>query len=63
MVALNAAANRLEGRHFEASREKRSKRSKGSKLSCPQVIEKMERETGVEPATSSLGKWIRFCFQ
>jgi len=22
-----------------------------------QVIEKMERETGVEPATSSLGRW------
>jgi hypothetical protein len=22
-----------------------------------QVIEKMERETGVEPATSSLGSW------
>ena len=23
----------------------------------PQVIEKMERETGFEPATSSLGSW------
>ena len=23
----------------------------------PQVIEKLERETGVEPATSSLGNW------
>ena len=22
-----------------------------------QVVEKMERETGLEPATSSLGKW------
>ena len=27
------------------------------------VIEKMERETGFEPATSSLGKWTMFCFQ
>jgi hypothetical protein len=25
-------------------------------LAAPQVIEKMERETGLEPATSSLGK-------
>ena len=23
----------------------------------------MERETGLEPATSSLGKWAMFCFQ
>jgi hypothetical protein len=23
----------------------------------------LERETGVEPATSSLGKWAMFCFQ
>ena len=23
-----------------------------------EVIEKMERETGFEPATSSLGKWV-----
>ena len=28
-----------------------------------EVIEKMERETGLEPATSSLGKWAMFCFQ
>jgi hypothetical protein len=28
-----------------------------------QVIENMERETGLEPATSSLGKWAMFCFQ
>jgi len=28
-----------------------------------QVIEKMERETGIEPATFSLGKWAMFCFQ
>ena len=28
-----------------------------------EVIEKMERETGVEPATSSLGKWTIFCYQ
>jgi hypothetical protein len=27
------------------------------------VIENMERETGLEPATSSLGKWAMFCFQ
>ena len=24
---------------------------------------KMERETGLEPVTSSLGKWTMFCFQ
>ena len=23
----------------------------------------LERETGVEPATSSLGKWAMFCFE
>ena len=23
----------------------------------PQVVERMERETGIEPATSSLGSW------
>jgi hypothetical protein len=23
----------------------------------------LERETGLEPATSSLGKWAMFCFQ
>ena len=28
-----------------------------------EVIEKMERETGFEPATSSLGKWTIFCYQ
>src|ERR1017187_804813 len=28
-----------------------------------QVIEKMERETGFEPATSSLGSWAVLCFQ
>jgi hypothetical protein len=28
-----------------------------------QVYENMERETGLEPATSSLGKWAMFCFQ
>ena len=27
---------------------------------CSQVIEKMERETGFEPATSSLGKGTSF---
>ena len=26
-------------------------------MDCSQVIEKMERETGIEPATSSLGSW------
>src|SRR5262245_44453613 len=33
---------------------KRSKRSKGVKPMISQVIEKMERETGIEPATNSL---------
>jgi P-type conjugative transfer protein TrbJ len=28
-----------------------------------QGLENMERETGFEPATSSLGKWAMFCFQ
>jgi hypothetical protein len=27
------------------------------------VIENMERETGLEPATSSLGIWAMVCFQ
>jgi hypothetical protein len=27
------------------------------------VIENMERETGLEPATSSLGKWAVVCFE
>jgi hypothetical protein len=26
-------------------------------MGCSQVLEKMERETGIEPATSSLGSW------
>lgn len=57
MVALKAAANRSEIGIFEARREKRSKRSNGSKLSCSQVVDLLERETGLEPATSSLGIW------
>jgi hypothetical protein len=44
-------------RRFEAFAEKRSKRSNGSKLRSAQVTEKMERETGLEPVTSSLGSW------
>jgi len=31
---------------------------------CPDwTIEKMEREMGLEPTTSSLGKWAMFCYQ
>ena len=30
---------------------------------CVCKLLKMERETGLEPATSSLGKWAMFCFQ
>ena len=33
-------------------------RSNHSKLWLPEDIEKLERETGVEPATSSLGIWL-----
>ncbi len=32
-------------------------------LTSSQVVDSMERETGLEPATSSLGKWTMFCFQ
>ena len=38
-------------------RRKRSKRSNACFSDSSQVIEKMERETGFEPATSSLGSW------
>ena len=40
-----------------ASGKKRSKRSNACFSDSSQVIEKMERETGFEPATSSLGSW------
>ena len=32
-------------------------RIKPEKMNSSQVIENMERETGIEPATSSLGSW------
>jgi len=36
-------------------------RSAGFLGGCKLLI--LERETGFEPATSSLGKWAMFCFQ
>ena len=46
------------GRAFDqATSWERSNGSKRLFLDSFQVIEKMERETGFEPATSSLGSW------
>jgi hypothetical protein len=49
---------------FQASRYLVTSKTRLSRIgSSLQVIEKMERETGFEPATSSLGTWTMFCFQ
>jgi hypothetical protein len=40
---------------LKSAEGKSSNRSKDENMDSFQVIEKMERETGIEPATSSLG--------
>ena len=48
---------RSVGNFLKSAEGKSSNRSKDENMDSFQVIEKMERETGIEPATSSLGSW------
>jgi hypothetical protein len=58
-----AIQRREDSRETGRSTDFREKTESRLIFHSSQVPEKLERETGVEPATSSLGKWAMFCFQ
>ena len=53
-MTYGATGQAVQNVQLAGSARKRSKRSKSLKFSFLQVVENMERETGIEPATNSL---------